>query len=105
MTKRPASDPGPFVPGNAAQKQRCALFLNSLFALLVAFPAVADDSVHQDAWQAAIEDVVPAVVVMRVRVPRSFDTQAAAYEMATGFVVDAELGIILTNRHVVKPGA
>ena len=104
MTKRLVSGPGPFGPGKAPKKQRCALFLGSLFALLVAFPAVADDPVHQDAWQAALEDVVPAVVVMRVRVPRAFDTQAAAYEMATGFVVDAEHGIILTNRHVVNPG-
>ena len=76
----------------------------SLCSLLVAFPAVADDSARQDAWQAALEDVVSAVVVLRVRVPRAFDTQTAAYEMATGFVVDAENGIILTNRHVVNPG-
>jgi S1-C subfamily serine protease len=78
--------------------------LVSTFALVLAFPAFADDTVRQDAWQAALEDVVPAVVVMRVRVPRAFDTQTAAYEMATGFVVDAKHGIILTNRHVVNPG-
>ncbi len=104
MTKRPVSGLGPFGSGKAPQKQRCALFLGSLFALLAAFPAVADDLVHLDAWQAALEDVAPAVVVLRVRVPRAFDTQKAAYERATGFVVDAELGIILTNRHVVNPG-
>ncbi len=78
--------------------------LVSLLAALLAVPAHADDPVRRDAWQAALEDVVPAVVVMRVRVPRAFDTELAAYEMATGFVVDAEQGIILTNRHVVKPG-
>ncbi len=104
MTKRLVSDPGPFGPGQAPEKQRWALFLSSVFALVLTFPAAADDPVHQDAWQAALEDVVPAVVVMRVRVPRAFDTQTAAYEMATGFVVDAEHGIILTNRHVVNPG-
>ncbi|MBW2577080.1 MAG: trypsin-like peptidase domain-containing protein [Deltaproteobacteria bacterium] len=104
MTKRLVSGPGLFGPGNAPKNQCCALFLGSLFALLVAFPAVADGPVHQDAWQAALEDVAPAVVVLRVRVPRAFDTQKAAYERATGFVVDAELGIILTNRHVVNPG-
>jgi len=104
MTKRLVSGPGLFGPGHAPKNQRCALFLGSLFALFVAFPVVADDPVHQDAWQAALEDVAPAVVVLRVRVPRAFDTQKAAYERATGFVVDAELGIILTNRHVVNPG-
>ncbi|MBW2494203.1 MAG: PDZ domain-containing protein, partial [Deltaproteobacteria bacterium] len=78
--------------------------LASLLAALLALPALADGPVRRDAWQAALEDVVPAVVVMRVRVPRAFDTEAAAYEMATGFVVDAERGIILTNRHVVNPG-
>jgi S1-C subfamily serine protease len=104
MTKRLISDPGPFGLGHAPKKQRRALFLRSLFALALAFPAIADGPEHQDAWQAALEDVVPAVVVLRVRVPRAFDTQTAAYEMATGFVVDAEQGIILTNRHVVNPG-
>ena len=104
MTKRLVSDPGPFGLRQAPQKQRRALFLRSFFALLLAFPAIADGPLHQDAWQAALEDVVPAVVVLRVRVPRAFDTQMAAYEMATGFVVDAEQGIILTNRHVVNPG-
>jgi S1-C subfamily serine protease len=104
MAQRLVSGSGPFGPGNAPVKQRRALFLRGLFALFFAIPAFADGPVHQNAWQAALEDVAPAVVVLRVRVPRAFDTQTAAYEMATGFVVDAELGIILTNRHVVNPG-
>ncbi len=78
--------------------------LVSFIALLVASPAVAAGSAHRDAWQAALEEVARAVVVLRVRVPRAFDTQTAAYEVATGFVVDAERGIILTNRHVANPG-
>jgi len=104
MTKRLASGLAPFGPGKARKKQRCALFCTGLFALLLAFPAAADDPVHQDAWQTSLEDVVAAVVVLRVQVPRAFDTEKAAYAMATGFVVDAEQGIILTNRHVVNPG-
>jgi S1-C subfamily serine protease len=55
-------------------------------------------------WQTTLEDVNRAVVVLKVSVPRSFDTQRAAYQMATGFVVDAEQGLILTNRHVVNAG-
>ena len=43
-------------------------------------------------------------MVLRVSVPRAFDTERAAFETATGFVVDAERGLILTNRHVVQPG-
>jgi len=35
---------------------------------------------------------------------RSFDTEAAGSSYATGFIVDAQRGIILTNRHVVTPG-
>ncbi len=104
MTKRLVNGSRPSGSGTARKKRRCAWFLASLLALLVAIPAVADDPVHQDVWQATLEDVAPAVVVLRVRVPRAFDTQKAAYEMATGFVVDADLGIILTNRHVVNPG-
>jgi pro-apoptotic serine protease NMA111 len=55
-------------------------------------------------WQAVLDEVAPSVVVMRVNAPRSFDTNATGYMRATGFVVDAERGILLTNRHVVTPG-
>jgi S1-C subfamily serine protease len=47
---------------------------------------------------------VPAVVAIRGAAPRAFDTGTASSGVATGFVVDAELGLILTNRHVVRPG-
>jgi S1-C subfamily serine protease len=57
-----------------------------------------------DDWQATLDRVARGVVVLRVSVPRAFDTQLPAFEMATGFVVDAERGLILTNRHVVQPG-
>jgi S1-C subfamily serine protease len=35
---------------------------------------------------------------------RAFDTDPASVTVATGFVVDAERGLILTNRHVVRAG-
>ena len=35
---------------------------------------------------------------------RAFDTEWNTTAQATGFVVDAERGLILTNRHVVTPG-
>ncbi len=55
-------------------------------------------------WQTTLDRAVRGVVVLRVSVTRSFDTERGAYTTATGFVVDAERGLILTNRHVVKPG-
>jgi S1-C subfamily serine protease len=44
------------------------------------------------------------VVALKVSAVRSFDTSPAGVSQATGFVVDAKRGIILTNRHVVQPG-
>ncbi|KAK4772827.1 hypothetical protein SAY87_027846 [Trapa incisa] len=55
-------------------------------------------------WRMALNKVVPAVVVLRTTACRAFDTEAAGASYATGFVVDKRRGIILTNRHVVKPG-
>ncbi|EPS74722.1 hypothetical protein M569_00033, partial [Genlisea aurea] len=55
-------------------------------------------------WRKALNKVVPAVVVLRTTACRSFDTESAGASYATGFVVDKSRGIILTNRHVVKPG-
>jgi hypothetical protein len=49
--------------------------------------------------------VVPAVVVLRITGVRAFDTESASSSYATGFIVDKKLGLILTNRHVVKPGS
>ncbi|XP_051117293.1 protease Do-like 7 isoform X2 [Andrographis paniculata] len=55
-------------------------------------------------WRKALNKVVPAVVVLRTTSCRAFDTESASASYATGFVVDKRRGIILTNRHVVKPG-
>ena len=53
---------------------------------------------------AVIDRVVPAVVAIRVTATRPFDTERAGVSNATGFVVDAARGLILTNRHVVRSG-
>ncbi|KAI9809227.1 MAG: hypothetical protein M1825_002518 [Sarcosagium campestre] len=55
-------------------------------------------------WQATIEAVVRNVVSIRFCQTCSFDTDPAISSEATGFVVDAERGYILTNRHVVCSG-
>lgn len=55
-------------------------------------------------WQATIEKVVRNVVSIHFCQTCSFDTDSAISSEATGFVVDAERGYILTNRHVVGAG-
>ncbi|KAK4125449.1 trypsin-like serine protease [Parathielavia appendiculata] len=55
-------------------------------------------------WQATIQNVVRNVVSIRFCQTCSFDTDPALTSEATGFVVDAERGYILTNRHVVGSG-
>jgi S1-C subfamily serine protease len=56
------------------------------------------------AWQETLDRVASAVVVLRVSTPRAFDDVTPGTGVATGFVVDAEQGLILTNRHVVTSG-
>ena len=56
------------------------------------------------AWQETIESVIKSVVSIHFCQTASFDTDGAVASEATGFVVDAERGYIMTNRHVVSPG-
>ncbi|MCA9491536.1 MAG: trypsin-like peptidase domain-containing protein, partial [Myxococcales bacterium] len=55
-------------------------------------------------WQRTLDAVVPSVVSLRVTAVRDFDTEDASVSQGTGFVVDAERGLILTNRHMVHAG-
>jgi S1-C subfamily serine protease len=55
-------------------------------------------------WAATLERIASSVVAIRIDQARSFDTERNVSAQATGFVVDAERGLILTNRHVVTPG-
>lgn len=59
---------------------------------------------EEPAWMGTLERIATGVVSIRVDATRSFDTEWNASSQATGFVVDAERGLILTNRHVVTPG-
>lgn len=59
---------------------------------------------ESEAWQRAIEKVVRCVVSVKFSHPYSFDTEISKTSEATGFIVDAERGLVLTNRHVVGPG-
>jgi len=55
-------------------------------------------------WAHTLERISRGVVAIQVDLTRSFDTEVNASLQATGFVVDARRGLILTNRHVVTPG-
>jgi S1-C subfamily serine protease len=55
-------------------------------------------------WAATLERIAGSVVSISIDQTRAFDTEWNASSQATGFVVDAERGLILTNRHVVTPG-
>jgi S1-C subfamily serine protease len=78
-----------------------ALFLLICFAGLRAATAVAAE---EDRWRETLERISSGVVSITVDGTRSFDTNWNQSTQATGFVVDAERGLILTNRHVVTPG-
>lgn len=49
-------------------------------------------------WQHTCDWVVKAVVSVQAYVARGFDTEKAGSYDATGFIVNAKEGIILTNR-------
>ncbi len=70
-------------------------------ATMVCQPARAAEN---SAWSATLERISSGVVSIRVDSTRAFDTEWNSSSQATGFVVDAEQGLILTNRHVVTPG-
>ena len=55
-------------------------------------------------WAETLERIAGSVVSINVDSTRAFDTEWNSTAQATGFVVDAERGLILTNRHVVTPG-
>ena len=68
---------------------------------LLSGPALAAE---EPEWASTLERISSGVVSIRVDSTRAFDTEWNASSQATGFVVDAERGLILTNRHVVTPG-
>jgi S1-C subfamily serine protease len=75
-----------------------------LLVALTLAPRTAEAVTEARAWQTTLDRVARAVVVLRVSSTRSFDDGTAGTSTATGFVVDAERGLILTNRHVVTAG-
>jgi S1-C subfamily serine protease len=55
-------------------------------------------------WDRTLDRIASGVVSIEIDSTRAFDTERNQSSQATGFVVDAKRGLILTNRHVVTPG-
>jgi S1-C subfamily serine protease len=71
----------------------------------VAAPVASVPEAEEDSrWTRTLERVATGVVTIQVDLTRAFDTEWNMTSQATGFVVDAKRGLILTNRHVVTPG-
>ena len=86
--------------GDATPNSEDASMYEEEEAILQPVTAMADTA----EWQATIEQVVKNVVSIHFCQTCSFDTDPAMSSEATGFVVDAKKGYILTNRHVVGAG-
>lgn len=97
---------------SVAPGSRIALFLSRLLTsglvtllglaglLLVLKPAIAQD----DQWARTIARTAESVVSLQLSQLRTFGDADQGGSGGTGFVVDAERGIILTNRHIVGSG-
>jgi S1-C subfamily serine protease len=75
----------------------------AIIGFILPLAAFAADS-ESDAWRATLERISSGVVSIKIDSTRAFDTEWNQTSQATGFVVDAKRGLILTNRHVVTSG-
>lgn len=96
-----AAPPSQASPADAAAREaaRRKDALNAIAAAAAAAGGDADGET-KGRWAETIQRVSSAIVVLRVALVRAFAGSAGTFQHATGFVVDAERGIILTNRHV-----
>ncbi|EGC42627.1 PDZ domain-containing protein c [Histoplasma capsulatum var. duboisii H88] len=102
-----AASPQPLTPDDQTLGEEAVYVLDNededLSHMLPLAPAAAAQTDSPE-WQATIETVVKSVVSIHFCQTASFDTDLSMSSQATGFVVDAEKGYILTNRHVVCAG-
>lgn len=95
-----------FLAAAAARRCRDLLCLGAVWLLIsllapsIGHAADVDDS----KWSRTLERISNSVVSIQIDQTRAFDTEFNSSGQATGFVVDAKRGLILTNRHVVTPG-
>lgn len=77
--------------------------LSVLIACLAVSTKASADS-EEDGWAQTVSRVADSVVSLQLSHLRAFDDTPQGNSTATGFIVDAERGIVLTNRHVVGSG-
>jgi len=91
-------------PSSAPRAFRLPSALAAFALLGTAFLPAAVRAADDDRWAATVSRVADSVVSLKLAQLRSFDDVDQGNSSATGFVVDAERGIVLTNRHVVGSG-
>jgi len=63
-----------------------------------------ENEANNSSWLSTTNKTISSTVSIHYWKPCSFDTELAHNSQASGFVVDTERGLILTNRHVAGPG-
>jgi pro-apoptotic serine protease NMA111 len=86
----------------ASVTQLCRLALLVVLVLPALRPVVA--FAGKDPWTPTLERVSRAVLAITVSQAHALDTDDASSSSGTGFIVDLEHGIVLTNRHMVHVG-
>lgn len=77
------------------------------FSILLSAAALSFQSAvasEEDIWATTVSRAANSVVSLQLSQLRNFDDSDQGGSSATGFVVDAARGIVLTNRHVVGSG-
>ncbi len=82
----------------------CATRVLGAAAPIMPAAIVADSPAATANWAQTLERIASGVVTIQIDSTRAFDTEWNTTAQATGFVIDAKRGLILTNRHVVTPG-
>jgi pro-apoptotic serine protease NMA111 len=60
-----------------------------------------DYYVVSDDWHDTLDKIIPSIVTIECMTVRYFDTYSAGSSSATGFIVDYDSGLILTNRYIL----
>ncbi|EWC48678.1 hypothetical protein DRE_01900 [Drechslerella stenobrocha 248] len=66
-------------------------------------PQATISAADKETWDRTLPRVIRGIVSIKATTVRPFDTETAGDYTATGFVIDAKRGLILSNRHVVSP--
>lgn len=89
---------------NRAASERAQVLPCLILSWLLLSTTSALASEDDDRWASTVSRAANSVVSLQLSNLRNFDDAEQGGSNATGFVVDAERGIILTNRHVIGSG-